>query len=489
MGTPLGNAMSLTGFCGVRAWGAGLLVLAILLASATAGARAQDRDQTMSPRIGEPILAAQACQAAEDFACVVDTLTPLLSQDPTAFEQFVIHRMRGSAYFAVDRTDAAISDFNAALETGAGSPDERIALRLNVGQLLIVSEQYEAGIRAIEQALEDGAPLPVELAMMMAQAHAQIERYSDGFSYVELAFEQAAPRERRHYEFMLFYLQRLDRVAEQRVLIEAMVERWPDERSFWASLIALMAQEGDESGAFEANKLMYLNGLFAEEREIIRLAQYYSYFEYPFRGGVLLEREMNAGRVRRNAGSLGALANLWRQAREFERAIPVLEEIAVQSNAGSDYLKLAEALYQVDNLGDAERAFEQALERGGFARPGDAWALLGTVRYERSDRDGALAAFNRCTDRPESRATCRGWRDFIVREAQAASDHADMVVTLTIEECRLTLEGAMSIRTLTATESDIEDNRLTIDVPDRCVPYFNRFAEQIAGPGFDAADG
>ena len=34
--------------------------------------------------------------------------------------------------------------------------------------------------------------------------------------------------------------------------------------------------------------------------------------------------EMNAGRVSRSNENLETLANMWRQAREFERAIPVL---------------------------------------------------------------------------------------------------------------------------------------------------------------------
>ncbi len=234
---------------------------------------------------------------------------------------------------------------------------------------------------------------------------------------------------------------------------------------------------------------MYLNGMLTDEREIFRIAQYYSYFEYPYRGAVILEREMNAGRVTRNATNLNALASMWRQAREFERAIPVLEQIAQQSGAGEDYLKLAEALYQENRLPEAETAFEQALQRGGFNRQGDAWALLGTVRYERNDRPGALQAFQRCTNMSESRRTCTGWTTFIQAEIRAAAERERLVQRVTVEECRNTIRAEIQIITLTGDENSIDgDGNIFITLPDRWVSYFDRYGNQIAGPGFVAAE-
>lgn len=472
-----------------------LIVIGVADAEAQRRNRQQEQegseeDRTMSAAIGEPILAAQECLNNDNFNCVISTLTPLLSQNPNNYERLVIHRMRGVAYYNSDRNSQAISDFEAAINSGAAQVDEVVSLRLNVGQLYIISEQYSQGIAAFEQAIRDGATLNGSLAMMLAQAYGQAERYSEGIRYAQMAFDMASPAERRHFDLLLFYLQQLDRVPQQLTLIRQMVERWPSEENYWTSLVALMARTDNESGAFEANKLMYLNGMLTEEREIFRIAQYYSYFEYPYRGAVILEREMNAGRVPRNATNLDALASMWRQAREFERAIPVLQQIAQQSGAGDDYLKLAEALYQENELAEAETAFEQALQRGGFSRQGDAWALLGTVRYERNDRAGAVQAFQRCSNMPESRRTCSGWATFIQAEQRAAAERERLVIRVNVEECRNTIRAEIQIITLTGDENSIdEDGNIFIEVPDRCVPYFDRYGNQIAGPGFIAAEG
>jgi lipopolysaccharide biosynthesis regulator YciM len=446
-----------------------------------------EEDRTMSAAIGEPILAAQECLEAENYTCVINTLTPLLGRDVNSYERFVILRMRAVAYYNQERTDLAINDFLGAVNTGAATTDEEVAIRLNVGQLYIITERYSEGISQMEQAIRAGADLTANLALMLAQAYAQAERFSDGLRYAEMQYNQSSPRERRNYDMLLFYYQQLERVPDQLRLITDMVERWPGDRNIWTSLVALMAQTNNESGAFEANKLMYLNGMLREERELVRLAQYYSYFEYPYRGGVILEREMNAGRVERSRANLEILANIWRQAREYERAIPVLEAVAEQGD-GEDYLRLAEAYYQENRLPAAENAFETAINRGGLTRAGDAIALLGTVRYEQENRQGALNAFRQCGQYAYSRRTCNGWVTFIQNEIDAERNRADLINRVNTEECRNTVREAINLVTITGNEDDFdEEGNAIIDVPERCQAYFNERGEQIGGYGFEAA--
>lgn len=441
-------------------------------------------DRTMSAQMGEPILAANECMDTDNYTCVINTLTPLLERNPNPYERFVIYRMRGVAYYQQDRVDLAIRDFEAALATGAATQDESTALRTNIGQLYIVTERYSEGIRQLELALSEGANLTPSLAMLLSQAYAQAERFSEGLRYAQHQFDNASPRERRNYDMLLLYFQQLERTQDQLRLITQMVERWPGERNIWTSLVALMAQTNNESGAFEANKLMYLNGMLNDEREIVRLAQYYSYFEYPYRGAVILEREMNAGRVSRSGENLETLANMWRQAREFDRAIPVLEAVARQGD-GTDYLRLGEAYYQENRLAEAESAFESALARGGFNRLGDAQALLGTVRYEQGNRQSALQAFRGCTQYSYSRQTCNGWVQFIQNEISAEADRARLRIRVDVEECRITIQSELVNVTIVGDARNFDDEgRAMVEVPERCQPYFNAYGDQIGGPGF-----
>ena len=317
------------------------------------------------------------------------------------------------------------------------------------------------------------------VARMLAQAYGQAERYREGLPWAERFWElqPAAQRQRGDYSLMLFYYQQLDDIPNQFNIIEQMVARWPGEKNNWRSYASLLAQTDREQDAFEANKIMYINGMLTESREIVALSQYYSFFEYPYRGAVILERELNAGVVERTRNNLQLLANMWRQAREWERAIPVLRQLAQLTGDGDDFLKLAEALYQRNQLAEAEDAFQEALNRGGLDRPGDAWTLLGTVRQELQRDDAALAAFREGARYPYSRRTANGWITFINNRRAAAADRVRIRENVRRDECRFAVEDLMDTAVLLG---DVDENgRLTVDVPDNCRDLYNQYGEQL----------
>lgn len=487
--------------------------IALLLAATMAGAIVADAegqrrnrdaeeendgaDRTFSTEIGTIVLEAQELQSQDLFQESIAVLNTALGRDRiNPYERSIALQMRGRAYFETERTNEAIADWEGAVATGALLPAEMVNLRINIGQLLITQGQYDRGINTLELAVREGGEgvVNVRVARMLAQAYAQAERYRDGLQWAERFWDLRpyAERVRGDYSLMLFYYQTLEMVPQQMEIVEGMVARWPEEKRNWTSYASLLAQVGREEDAFEANKIMYINGMLEESREIVRVAQYYSFFEYPYRGASILERELNAGRVERTQSNLNLLANMWRQAREWERAIPVLRQVAQLTGSGDDWVKLAEALYQEDQLAEAQTAFEEGLERGGLNRPGDTWNLLGTVRYELGRRQSAIAAFEQGARFPYSRRTSNGWASFVRAEIQGEVDRARIRVQIQRDECRFAVEDLVAGAVLFGDVD--EEGRLFIEVPDRCQEFFNRYGEPIdqvasAGGADEAVDG
>ena len=488
-----------------------LLLAATMFATIVADAEGQRRnrdaeeendpaDRTFSAEIGTIVLEAQEQQGQELFAESIQTLTTALGRDRiNPYERAIALQLRGRAYYETDRVSQAITDWEASIATGALLTEEIVNLRINIGQLLITQGNYDRGIASLEQAVREGGQdvVNVGVARMLAQAYAQAERYRDGLRWAERfwSMQPVAERSRGDHSLMLFYYQTLEMVPQQMEIVEAMVARWPDEKRNWTSYASLLARVDREEDAFEANKIMYINGMLEESREIVRVAQYYSFFEYPYRGAAILERELNAGRVERTQTNLNLLANMWRQAREWDRAIPVLRQVAQLSGSGDDWVKLAEALYQEDQLSEAQTAFEEGLERGGLNRPGDTWNLLGTVRYELGRRQSAIAAFEQGSRYPYSRRTANGWASFIRAEIQGEVDRARIRVQIARDECRFAVQDLVAGAVLFGDVD--EEGRVFIEVPERCEPYFNRYGEAIdqvasaggSGDGEEGVDG
>ena len=177
----------------------------------------------------------------------------------------------------------------------------------------------------------------------------------------------------------------------------------------------------------------------------------------------ILEQEMNSGRIRQTPDKLVQLSDLFRQAREYKRAIPILENAASQSGQNKLYADLGEALYNEGQCERAETAFKEAINRGFDA--GKAWMLIGTCRYESSQkeerpvcktttkesrktipralkRDSAVQAFNNVPSASREGRNAKKWVSFIRAEGQAVEDRCQFEIDTERELCFIKIKQA-----------------------------------------------
>ncbi len=467
-----------------------------LLAPAEAQRRRDNDEETaegrvLSTAVGEVVLQANELLDVEDFGQIISLMNGLIGDELTPYERSVVLRIRGNARFQSENYTGAIDDFLGAIATGALVTDELIALRTNVAQLYIVNERYDDGIRQFELAIEAGAELTPRLAKLLAQAYVQAASespdsqarsyYERGVRYAEIFYRGTPSKTETEFSLMQFYYLELGRTQDELRVVRDALDAFPGSRRSWQNLVAIFARLGREEDAFEANKLMYLNGLFEEEQEIIRLTQYYSFFENPYRGASILEREMNAGRVQANERNLQSLQSMWRQAAEFDRAIPVLERVSNLLGDGETALRLAEAHYQLNDLPAAESALETALNRGGLSNTGQAWELLGNIRYDQDNVSGALAAFRRATEFSSTRRSSNRWIGFINTQIELVGVRACQRERVQVEECALTIDAER--RSLVLIGDVNEDGSVNFPVgsiPQRCEAWFDlRSGEEL----------
>jgi len=484
--TDMFNLASLVRSLGM-AFVAGVLVLAIATPSEAQRRRDNDEEQVegrvLSAQVGEAVLEAQACIDVDDHACMIRIMTELAGRDDLSpYESFIVYQLRARSQFSIDRTDLAIRDFQSALNTGAAITDEVINIRTILGQFYLVEENIPEAIRQFELAIAAGAELTPNLSKTIAQAYLQAERIADGVRYAEIFYNGTPNKTEGDFNLMHYFYQQLERRTDELRVVRDYLNAYPGSRLAWQNLVTLYALQDNVDSAFEANKMMYLNGLFQEENELVRLVQYYSFFENPYRGGTILEREMNAGRIETTQRNLELLANMWRQAAEFDRAIPVLERLSDLQGDGETALRLAEAHYQLNDSASAEAALEVALQRGGLSDTGQAWELLGNVRYDMDQFQSALAAFREGARFPRTRSSSNGWIRFINGQIEGEERRARQREQVLIDECRLTLEAER--RQIVLTGAVDEEGNVVFDaIPQRCEPYFNIRGEQYREAG------
>lgn len=459
---------------------AGLMVLSLAAPSEAQRGRNNDEEATpegrvLSTAVGEQLLAMQECQAVEDNSCVLRILNELSQNtDLSPYERFVVLQQRGRAYFEEDRYDLSIRDFDAALNTGAAITDEIIALRSAMAQLYQVQENFPAAINQYELAIAAGAELTPAFSKTVAQAYLQADRIAEGVRYAEIFYNGTPNKTEGDFNLMHYFYQQLERRSDELRVVRDFINAYPSSRRAWQNLVALYSMQDDVERAFETNKLMYLNGIFEEENELIRLVSYYSFFENPYRGATILEREINAGRVEGNEENLDRLANMWRQAGEFDRATPVLERLSNLIGDGETALRLAEAHFQRNNFAEAEAAFQVALDRGGLSDTGKAWELLGTSRFRQGERQSAIAAFREAARFPRSRSSANGWINWISSQIEGERRRRDQREQIVIEGCGLSIEAERRSLVLIGVSND--GGRVQFpegSIPQECLVYYD----------------
>jgi len=368
------------------------------------GQESEAVSRQFSAKAGEIVIEAQNLMTSGDYSSALAKLTEAARlSDISAYERSIISQMQGANYYQLDQFRPAISAFEKALATGGLLPKEMDDMRVQIAQLMIASEQYALGAQRLEDYLNGGGPLKPEYIEMLTQAWVNAKDYSRALPWAEKWFVAATPKERKHFDILNFLYNKLNRPDRQADVVKEMIKRWPAEQELWNAWASLFANAGQDDDAFAVTKLLYLGGALTTEPELMKVVQYYSYNDMPYQAAQILEKELNAGRLARDADKLVQLATLFRQAREYARAIPVLEMAATSSGQdraekGKLYAQLGEALYNEGFCIRAETAFKQAINRGYDA--GKAWTLIATCRYEDVQKQQKLS----CDMKPDEMA-------------------------------------------------------------------------------------
>ena len=102
--------------------------------------------------------------------------------------------------------------------------------------------------------------------------------------------------------------------------------------------------------------------------ELLRIAQLYLFYEVPYKAALILEEELESGRIEDEEKNWEQLANAWLSAREW-KAIPPLKKAAEMSEDGELFLRLGQTFMQEENWKEAEEYIKYAIKKGDLENP------------------------------------------------------------------------------------------------------------------------
>ena len=190
-----------------------------------------------------------------------------------------------------------------------------------------------------------------------------------------------------------------------------MVYRFPEKKNYYRQLAALYAELKREEDSFHIQQIMFSKDMLEKHDELLRIAQLYLFYEVPYKAALILEKELESGRIKDEEKNWEQLANAWLSAREWKKAIPPLKKAAEMSEDGELFLRLGQTFMQEEDWKESKNTLNTLLRKATLIILVELGSYLVSqgikkgIKYENS----ALFAFKRSTGYEDMEADARRW--------------------------------------------------------------------------------
>ncbi|MBK8198962.1 MAG: hypothetical protein IPK75_11405 [Acidobacteria bacterium] len=385
-----------------------------------------------SSKTGQIYLEAeQAAITNKDFDTALAKLNQLRGMTLNCYEESAIIRI--SAYIKIEKGDrqGAIKDLLDAVNKGYVPPADVPQTYYNIAQIYLQMEDIKSALDYMKKWQAAGGKPDRQQKWQLAVLYQRVDNFKEAIRWAEeVRRDDGAKFDQQLYDLLVFLYNDAGEKAKLAEVLEVLVDRNPQERKYWDAIAGNYFQANEQHKAFEVQKAMYLAGLLKSEDEIMRIVNFYNQFNAPYYAAKILEKEMNAGRIKKTVEKMSLLADFYQVAREHEKAIPVIRQAAEMGGGGAMYERLGASYSELQKWKETEDALQTALSKGGVKDKGTIWVRIGQSRFERGDRAGAREAF-----RQAGNAGGRSWLEFM----QSEEDTKDALECFKVQSAVLNL--------------------------------------------------
>ena len=386
----------------------------------------EERAVTMTDNVYRRLNAVHELLGEDDLDGAIERLGTLLEMRLSAYEEALIHQAYGFAYAQQGDYARALASFERCLAIDALPNLANQGMLYSLAGLYANEGQFQKAIDTMSTWFSYAEePVPADAIMLVGSSYAQLEQLGAALPYVQEANSRAEmPNEPwRMLELSIYFdpaFMDYERAVE---LLRDMVVLWPDRARYWEMLASAYLELEDDPNALATLMVAYKQGMVDEAPKLLNLVRLNLFLELPYEAGQILETEMDNGRIEENAGNLDLLLSAWESAREYDRALAVIDKLAPLSDNGEYYMRKAQLLAEQGDWAEVIEATGQALAAGSLEATGQALVLKGMAHAELGDYDLALAAFDEARDHEDSaRRNADAWIEYVRDRSQVAQN-------------------------------------------------------------------
>src|SRR6202045_3299696 len=371
---------------------AGYLSVAVMFALVCFGLTPQTafsadkpKGQEISRVIAKEMTAAQKALQAQQWAEAIKNLEAAETKSGiNAFDKKTIYDFKGFAYVKLNNLKAAEQAYEAALATGAYSPEDsakttRMLFRLSAG-----NQQYAKAAEYGKQVAESGAATADDLGILSQIYYLQKDCKNSGL-WADKAIAAArkagdAPKENLYQ----FKLQCASDASDNTAMAATLVEliRLTNKTSYWNTLMIY--------------RIMYDAAAMTTGSDYIEMAQLLGDAALPAEAQTVLEKAMSTPGLisdQQKERTTRLLNSFKTRAEADKKGLTQLDAEAPKNPAGELDVKLGEVYYGVVDYPNAITALNRGIQKGQIKHQDEGYVYLGRAQVAQKNTADAKKAF------------------------------------------------------------------------------------------------
>jgi tetratricopeptide (TPR) repeat protein len=358
-------------------------------------------------------------QMGEDkLTDALENAKKLQKQRLSKYEKALVTQTLGFVYSSQGNQSQAIKSFEESLKSNSLPATAHQGMLYSLAGLLSAQDRHLDSIKSAREWFRYEASPKPEAYMLIAASFAELERFDDALPYVLKAISKSEkPVEAWHMLALAIRLQK-DQFKPAAALLVTMLQNWPDKPRYWEMLSGCYLELQDDKNALDTMMLAYNNKMITKPAQVKSLAQLSLMRDIPYSAGIILDDAISVGTLEDDEDNLKLLLQSWLSAREYDRAVAVINRLSPYAEDGRYFLQAAQIYNELGEWAKVVDNTNKALD-AGLDKSMDAMLLSGTAYSELDDFENAIRVFEAVKKSGDSRQrrNAESWMAF-VREKQ-----------------------------------------------------------------------
>jgi len=357
---------------------------------------------TVRPEVGNPLLAAQELIKTQKYRAALAKIQEAEGvKDKTAYEQYMIDRLRANAAAGSGEVELAVKSFESVMASSRTSPSEKLKMTEAAADLYYRSKDYS---KAISWALRyrDAGGTAEEMRRLLVQAYylnGDFGKAAQEVRSMVQADESAGrtPSEERLQLLASCYLKQQD-MAGYSAALEKLVASYP-KNEYWRDLVYRIESRPGFSPrlALDVYRLKMAVGVPSTSTQIMEMTQLALQAGFPLEAKKIIDKGFAAGVLGSgpDADRQKRLRDLaTKSASEDQKALGQRQdESAAAAKDGTALVNAGFAYVTRGDYGKGADLIQQGIRKGGLKHPDDAQLHLGIAYLLGGQKEQAIRVF------------------------------------------------------------------------------------------------